>query len=89
MRILLTILLPLVTPFIFYAFWVAWMRRREDAGQPVTRMQANRLVLCFVLGGILAGAALFLTAWIGSSPSDSKYVPPRLENGRIIPGHHE
>lgn len=89
MRILLTILLPLITPFIFYAFWVAWMRRREEAGQPVTRMQANRLVFCFVLGAVLAGAALLLTAWTGTSSPDSKYVPPRMENGRIIPGHHE
>ena len=82
MRILLTILLPLVTPFIFYAFWVAWMRRREDAGQPVTRMQANRLVLCFVLGGILAGAALFLTAFIMMPTMEQAYqqgIKPMIE----------
>jgi hypothetical protein len=89
MRLLLTVLLPLVTPFIVYAIWVAWMRRREEAGNPVTRMQMNRLLACFVIGAMMAGATLFATAMTGTAPPDSKYVPPTLENGRIIPGHHE
>lgn len=45
-----------------------------------------------VLAGIAAGLLLFgaVLSWFGVHerlPPDARYVPARIENGRIVPGH--
>ena len=45
-----------------------------------------------VLAGIAAGLLVFgaVLSWFGVHerlPPDARYVPARIENGRIVPGH--
>jgi Family of unknown function (DUF6111) len=83
MRLFLQYLLPLLLPFLIYAAYVALaqgrMPRWLDLGATEWAM----------LGG--AGLALLmisLVTWslLSGSPPDEAYVPPHLEDGRIVPG---
>jgi hypothetical protein len=83
MRLFLQYLLPLLLPFLIYAAYVALaqgrMPRWLDLGAREWAM----------LGG--AGLALLmisLVTWslLSGSPPDEAYVPPHLEDGRIVPG---
>lgn len=65
-----------------FAVYLAW-RRSAARGQPPSR----RLVAAVAAGLVLYGAAL---AWVGLSdrlPPGARYVPPVLQDGRIVPGH--
>jgi hypothetical protein len=63
-------------PFALYAVWLI-LGRKLDA----------RMFWIAVIGLLAMGAA---TVWFGlerSLPPDERYVPARLENGQIVPGH--
>jgi hypothetical protein len=91
-RILLQIVLPLALPFLAYALWLSVERRRaEKLGRgeipgwseaPVVWLGASGLALA----AIAAAGFLLLQ---GGDKADGVYVPPHLENGRIVPGHME
>jgi hypothetical protein len=81
LRILLQYLLPLVLPFLLYIAWAAltggrapgWLRSAPWA---------------HLLGAGVLLMALSLIAWSllsGASP-EAVYLPPRFEDGRVIPG---
>ena len=82
-RILLTIVLPLVLPTLLYVLWIAAMRRAELAGPvlwrawPWTWLVAAGIVLC----------ALLLYVVNVRLGSQGTYVPPQYIDGRIVPGH--
>ena len=83
MRLFLQYLLPLLLPFLIYAAYVALAQghlpRWLDLG-------AREWVM---LGGTgLALLMISLVTWslLSGSPPDEAYVPPRLEDGRIVPG---
>jgi hypothetical protein len=83
MRLFLQYLLPLLLPFLIYAAYVALaqgrMPRWLDLG-------AREWVM---LGGTgLALLMISLVTWslLSGSPPDETYIPPHLEDGRIVPG---
>jgi Family of unknown function (DUF6111) len=83
MRLFLQYLLPLLLPFLIYAAYVALaqgrMPRWLDLG-------AREWVM---LGGTgLALLMMSLVTWslLSGSPPDETYIPPHLEDGRIVPG---
>lgn len=80
--ILLRVLLFLV-PFLIY--WIYWrlLKRRSDAGRPVFPLMI--LTICGLL--LVAGSFVVLRATTGEG-TDSTYVPPRYEDGRIIPAQN-
>jgi hypothetical protein len=64
------------SPFVLYAVWLMVGRRLD-----------SRMFWIAVIGLFLIGAG---TVWFGlerSLPRDSVYVPARMEDGRIVPGH--
>jgi hypothetical protein len=86
LRVLLTIVLPLVLPTALYLAWIRTMQGAE-AGPPRWRtlpwvwlVGAGTLLLIVVL--------VVVNVRFGKSES-GVYVPPRWENGRIVPGHVE
>jgi hypothetical protein len=83
MRLFLQYVLPLLLPFLIYAAYVALaqgrMPRWLDLG-------AREWVM---LGGTgLALLMISLVTWslLSGSPPDEAYVPPHLEDGRVVPG---
>ncbi|MEQ8707849.1 MAG: hypothetical protein RIC36_02585 [Rhodospirillales bacterium] len=89
MRILLTVLLPLIGPVVLYLVWCMVMARRQQAtGKPPPQITRGGLFFSLLAGGLLMVAVLAVIAWTGNYGGDGEYVPPRMENGRIVPGHY-
>lgn len=82
MKILLTILLPLLLPLFLFLAW-----RALGFGKSVPRwFEDLPWVTLLVSGAVLA--AVTLTTWtlLDRSPAGSQYEPPRIEDGKIVPG---
>ena len=83
-RVALTIVVPLILPSLLY---IAWLRATG-------RLMAVRggiapLPWPWLIGSGLALAALTLVVvnvQFGNSPQGT-YVPPHVEDGRVVPGH--
>jgi len=80
LRILLEYLLPLLLPFLIYLAYVALARGTapgwvQDAPWP--QLAGAGLVL----------AAISLVTWslLSGAPPEEVYVPPHLEDGRVVP----
>ena len=80
LRILLQYLLPLLLPFLVYLAYVALTRGRAAGWLD------NAPWLHLAVAGIVLMAISLLT-WglLSGAPPDQVYVPPRLEDGRVVP----
>ena len=81
LRILLQYLLPLLLPFLVYLAYVALTRGRaagwlDDA--PWLHLAAA--------GVVLMAASLLTWGMMSGAPIDQVYIPPRFEDGRVVPG---
>ncbi|KAA5604640.1 hypothetical protein F1188_14585 [Roseospira marina] len=94
MRVFLTIILPLMAPSLLY---MGWILLRSQAGQSAGQGDGGGLARVLardvpwatlvIAGAVLTGVvttALYVTQETGA-PGEV-YVPPRFEDGRIIPG---
>lgn len=104
LRILITYILPLVLPSILFFGWASWVRKKIAAQHAQAQADDDtitadeiaaydikapwfRLILA---GIILMGIGLLLSVFLAPpNPPDSVYVAPRIENGKVIPGHYE
>ena len=86
-REFLTLFVPLVLPTVLYLAWLRAMRWSEVGGAVSWR----RLpwVWLVVTGVALTALVLFVVTVHFGTAVPGTYVPPRLENGRIVPGHIE
>jgi hypothetical protein len=92
MRILLQIVLPLVLPFVVYAAWLSVEQRRAEKlgrGEAPTWAEAPLVWLAGSGLGLALIATLGVSLLQGGDKYDGLYVPARVENGRIVPGHIE
>jgi hypothetical protein len=87
LRVFLTVVLPLVLPTAIYVGWLVVAQRMQRTGA------VPWVELPWVW---LAGAGVVLLAVVLSvvhvhfgTAETGTYVPPRWEDGRIIPGHVE
>ena len=75
-RVLYSVLLPFVLPFVSYGIY----RRQRGIKQelyPVQTLTAAGLGLVLVF--------LFVFSVPDRAPADSAYTPPKFENGQIVP----
>jgi len=87
MRLFLTYVLPLLAPMVLYILWNAYARTRaKKKGEELPSLQKGGIFWSLVAGFILL-VATFLTLAItgGHSPDAGEYVPPRIEDGKIVP----
>jgi len=89
-RILITYVIPFLLPAAVYAAWV-WYRTGYVArhGGEAPRLERGPWPLLLFLGAVSAVAVLSATALLRGGSPDATYVPPHLENGKLIPGHLE
>jgi hypothetical protein len=87
LRVLLTIVLPLLLPTALYLLWVGTFGA-ERRGSAV-RWTAVPWTWLAVAGVVLLAIVLFVVTVHFGSPQEGVYVPPRWEAGRIVPGHME
>ena len=85
MRIALTILLPILLPFILFVMW-----RALGLGKAMPQWFEDLPWLTLLASGVIL-AGVVLTTWtlLDRSPAGSKYIPPRMEDGKIVPGEFQ
>jgi hypothetical protein len=91
-RILLQMALPFVLPFLAYAMWLAVERRRAEKlgrGEAPSWSDAPVVWLGAAGLGLATIATLGLLLLQDGDKRSGIYVPPHLENGRIVPGQLE
>jgi hypothetical protein len=89
-RIIVTYIVPFLLPAVVYAIWV-WYRTGYVArhGGEAPRLEKGPWPLLLFLGAVLAFAVLAVTALTRGGSPDDLYVPPHLEDGKMVPGHLE
>jgi Family of unknown function (DUF6111) len=86
-RVLLTIVLPLILPTALYLIWITTLRRPSPGID--ARWAALPWVWLAGAGVVLLAIVLFVVTVHFGAPQQGVYVPPRWQNGHIIPGHIE
>ena len=82
MRVALMILLPLLLPFATFIMW-RWLGLGKSMPQWFEDLPWLTLL---VSGAVLAGVTLTSWSLIDRAPPGTEYVPPRIEDGQIVPG---
>jgi hypothetical protein len=95
LRVFLTIVLPLAAPTALYLAWVWYTHYSPWGSQPgsqpgeAVRWAGLPWVWLAGAGALLLALVLFVVTVNFRTAPSGVYVPPRTENGRIIPGHVE
>ena len=90
-RILLQYLLPIVLPTVVYFAWLTAERRRAERAEAGKAPHWRDAPWLWLVGSGVALALViaFASAFFGGADTAGRYVPPRVEDGRIVPGHVE
>jgi Family of unknown function (DUF6111) len=83
LRVLLQYLVPLLLPFAVYAVYLLLTEHRQPDWLGLDGRQ------WLLLGGAgLTLVAISMVTWslLSGAPPSEKYIPPHLEDGRIVPG---
>ena len=83
MRVLLTVLLPLLAPALLYFLY---MSSRGRAGSAIQEVPWTWLAIA---GGALMLITLGAVALLGGADPGTAYQPPHMENGEIAPGQFD
>lgn len=89
-RVLLTYLIPFLLPLAAYMAW-AWYRTahvKKHGGESPT-IEKGPWPILLLLGAVLAVGLMGTMALFQGGDPDSTYVPPRYEDGKIVPGRLE
>jgi hypothetical protein len=85
-RLLLTVILPLLLPTALYLLWAIAMRRAAASGDILRDLPWPWLASAGLV--LLVGALVLATQRIGGGEK-GVYVAPVAVDGRIVPGHFE
>jgi hypothetical protein len=80
LRILIEVVLPFLAPFLAFLAWRLLVTRGRGL------LERTPWYLLTVSGLVLACLSLALLAFLGEGDPDGVYVPPHVEDGRIVPG---
>ena len=86
-RAFLTYIVPFLMPIAGYAVWI-WYRTNhaQTHGGEAPKFEQGPWPLMLFLGAVLSFGILAVGALnTGGSPGDI-YIPPHVENGKIVPG---
>jgi hypothetical protein len=87
MRVFLQYILPLLLPSLLYILWVVLARRRTaSSGGTVSVLQVGPWFWLILTGIGLAACGLIASALLFGGDPKGTYMPPHLENGRVVPG---
>lgn len=87
-RIILQYVLPILLPTLVFIGWLALTRKPgETRAETLARVQDGPWYWLVISGFALMAAGLVYLGLSHGEPPGSDYVPPRVEDGRVIPGH--
>ena len=81
LRVCLQIVLPFLAPFVVFFAYRLLVTRGQRLPRAHALVPADRLPAL-----VLACASLVSLAFTGGAPPGGDYVPPHIEDGRIVPG---
>lgn len=93
LNLLFTRFWPAFIPFFFYGLWILYRYfkiKRSGEAPELSQIITRTPLFITTLASLLLLLGSFV--WLGlSQPGEptGHYVPPRQENGKIIPGHVE
>lgn len=92
LRMILTMVLPLLAPtIVFYIILrlrAKW--RKEDEGATVVPAYHKwPWIRLIAAGAVLLILTFLFTGMPNGEGYEGKYIPPHMENGKLIPGHFE
>ena len=90
MRIFLTYVLPLLMPTVLYVLYLV-VSRRIMGGKGELAETLRRVPWLWLFGGglVLVGISLAIYSLTTGGETHRPYVPPRVEDGQVVPGHVE
>lgn len=90
-RILLQYALPILLPSLVYLAWLFYENRRiANGGEGKVRRWEEGPWAWLVAGGLALGVLVaIVTVVLTGRGKEGTYVPPRVEDGRVVPGHLE
>ncbi len=91
MRIFIQIVVPVLLPAALYALWL-WLERRRAlalSGDAPSGWREGPWVLLLAVGVALAAILTLSLTLLDGSGKEGRYVPPRFQDGRVVPGHVE
>jgi hypothetical protein len=83
LRVLLQYILPLLLPFLVYAAYVALAQGRLPDWLGLSDRQ---WIVLGSAGVVLLAISLATWSLMTGAPPEETYIPPRFEDGRIVPG---
>ncbi len=87
-RVIIQYVLPLLLPTLIFVGWLVLTRKPgETRAEIMARLQGGPWYWLVVAGFTLMAAGLIYLGVSLDDPPESVYVPPSVEDGRIIPGH--
>ena len=91
-RVFLIHLAWFLLPFVAYGIYIHGRRlffptQETDERRPL--IPPRRMAILAACGLALVAASLFTLALFEGEPTDTRYAPPRYEDGRIVPGQFQ
>jgi hypothetical protein len=80
LRILLEVLVPFVAPFLVFFVWRLLVTRERAF------LERTPWYILTLAGFVLAAASVVSLAFLTGSPPDEVYLPPHMEDGKVVPG---
>lgn len=78
---------PVLIPLIAYAIWMASVRgRARKAGEPLPHFFRDGPWFWALVASFALAMAMFLFFGLSHESVKGDYVPPHMEDGRIVPG---
>jgi hypothetical protein len=91
LRVFFTIVLPLLLPTAVYVAWLMTMQwsAKGSAGGEGVSWAALPWIWLAAAGVVLLALVLVTVEVHFGEPETGTYVPPRYEDGRVVPSHIE
>ncbi|MGE0725293.1 MAG: DUF6111 family protein [Alphaproteobacteria bacterium] len=85
-RILLTTVVPLLLPILAYVGWLVLSGRIERRRAAAPEARQIPWAPLIAAGVVLTAVTLVATSLVVGTPPWGEHVPPRLDDGRVVPG---
>ena len=88
-RKILTIAVPLLAPIIAYIVYIYYTnknRHDREEGRAIPHWRQWPWVVLVPCGALLTALSLLALGLPEGNPDPGAYVPPRLEDGKVVPG---
>lgn len=85
MRIFLQYIVPLAFPAALYIIWALYHKKRDP--ESVYHDRPIPWLRLLGIGVVLAAISLVIFQQVGNFEAGGTYVPPKVVDGEIVPGH--